>query len=168
MRTSWNPKVVGSRNCHFFLPPLGAAPRAMAATRKLQVGFPAPICRLSCFSSACFRPAVYLYLMYNSFACHGACRLGAQAEIERTMKKVDEGIALFDDIWKKVPSRAGSHRRGRKAGTRDDWERGMLRGSTCVWEVSGNPTRPHLKLGLSWPRLPPFARARPRCMTPRT
>ena len=44
------------------------------------------------------------------------CRF-AQAEIERTMKKVDEGIVMFDDIWKKVRLSSLSRPRGEPRAT---------------------------------------------------
>ena len=52
-----------------------------------------------------------------------------QGEIERTMKKVQEGVDLFDDIWKKVGGRVGTRRRPLPAPGTPSWAGHHLEGA---------------------------------------
>ena len=50
-------------------------------------------------SPCLFSPFLIRWVGYASL-----CIFSITAEIDRTLKKVDEGVALFDEIWDKVYS----------------------------------------------------------------
>lgn len=72
----------------------------------------------------------------------------ATAEIDRTLKKVDEGVALFDEIWDKVYSATQQNQKEKYEG---DLKKEIKKLQVGVWMEGRNYgcTEPHGEVQIS-------------------